>query len=312
MNEPQAQTTELLTADHCKTSGGHLACQGCGGALSLRMALQVFGKECVFVIPACCMAVIDGPFPVSSLGVPLMHIAFGATAPTASGIRAGFAAQGKDEILVVGWAGDGATFDIGLGAVSAAADRNDDILYVCYDNEAYMNTGVQQSGATPRAAWTSTSPRQAPKYAAKKDIISIMAAHRIPYIASVSPSHPDDFVRKFQLAKKIKGFRFIHIFSPCPPGQRFEERNTIKIARKAVESRVFPLLEIYNGKKLTLQDIPDPQGLEEYIKLQRRFDHFSTEDRKQFESDINTHWHELHDWAIQSGGLTGENGKRNS
>ncbi|MDP8205326.1 MAG: thiamine pyrophosphate-dependent enzyme [Candidatus Electryonea clarkiae] len=296
IREPNKATVNILGKDHSGPSGGHLACQGCGGALSLRMALKAIGNRCIFVIPACCMAVIDGPFPVSSLGVPLMHIAFGATAPTATGIKAGLTTQGDNETLVVAWAGDGATFDIGLGAVSAAADRNDDYLYVCYDNEAYMNTGIQQSGATPKAAWTTTTPNKKPKTSIKKDIISIMAAHRIPYIATASPSHPDDFLRKFQKAKEIKGFRFLHVFAPCPPGQRFEEKNTVKVARNAVESRVFPLLEIENGEKLTLTDIPDPIPIKEYLELQNRFAHFKNEDIEAFEKNIEKRWQELSEW----------------
>jgi pyruvate ferredoxin oxidoreductase beta subunit/2-oxoisovalerate ferredoxin oxidoreductase beta subunit len=299
MIEPSMTTIGVLGKEE-GPSGGHLACQGCGGALSLRMALKVLGKNCVFDIPACCMAVIDGPFPVSSLGVPLFHIAFGATASAASGIRAGFAAQGRDDITVVGWAGDGATFDIGLGAVSACAARNDDYLYVCYDNEAYMNTGIQQSGATPKSAWTTTTPGSTPKLSPKKDIISIMAAHNIPYIATASPSHPDDFLRKFERAKNTKGFRFIHIFAPCPPGQRFAEQNTIMVARKAVESRVFPLLEIEDGTRLNLTDIPEPGSIEEYLSLQGRFSHFKDDDINEFKSEIARRWTNLEEWSKRS------------
>ena len=299
MKEPDPRTVELLGRQDSGPTGGHLACQGCGGALSLRMALKALGDDCVFVIPACCMAVIDGPFPLSSLGVPLLHIAFEAAASAAAGVRAGFASRGMDDVLVVAWAGDGATFDIGLGALSAAADRNDDVLYVCYDNEAYMNTGIQQSGATPRFTWTTTTPRRAPKSTEKKDIIAIMAAHYIPYIATASPSHPDDLLRKFQKAKTIRGFRFIHVFSPCPPGQQFEEKNTIRVARAAVTSRTFPLLEIRDGEQLTLDDVPDPTPVREYLGLQNRFGHFGDEQVRVFEEQVSKRWETLREWAAR-------------
>jgi pyruvate ferredoxin oxidoreductase beta subunit/2-oxoisovalerate ferredoxin oxidoreductase beta subunit len=300
MREPSKSTVDVLGAGDAGPSGGHLACQGCGGALNLRLGLKVLGEDCVFVIPACCMAVIDGPFPVSSLGVPLFHIAFEAAASAAAGIRAGFAAQGNDRTVVVAWAGDGATFDIGLGAVSASADRNDDYLYVCYDNEAYMNTGIQRSGATPQGAWTTTTPRKAPKPSMKKDIISILAAHRIPYIATASPSHPEDLLRKFTRAKETRGFRFLHLFSPCPPGQQFEEKNAIRIARKAVTSRTFPLLEVENGERLILTDVPDPTPVREYIELQGRFRHFTDQQAEAFEEDVARRWREYQEWAKRS------------
>jgi pyruvate ferredoxin oxidoreductase beta subunit/2-oxoisovalerate ferredoxin oxidoreductase beta subunit len=299
MREPSKSTVDVFGAGSGGPSGGHLACQGCGGALSLRLGLKALGDKCVFVIPACCMAVIDGPFPVSSLGVPLFHIAFEAAASAAAGIRAGFAAQGDDETLVVAWAGDGATFDIGFGAVSAAADRNDDFLYVCYDNEAYMNTGIQQSGATPRGAWTTTTPSGTPKPTRKKDVLSILAAHRIPYIATASPSHPEDLLRKFTKAKAMRGFRFLHLFSPCPPGQQFEEKNTIRIARKAVTSRAFPLLEIEDGERLNLTEIPQPTSIREYIELQGRFSHFSEEQARLFAEDVAGQWRKYEEWARQ-------------
>jgi pyruvate ferredoxin oxidoreductase beta subunit/2-oxoisovalerate ferredoxin oxidoreductase beta subunit len=294
-HEPRPETLELLSAPGGMT-GGHLACRGCGGALALRMAAQVLGPDTIFTIPACCMAVIDGPFPVSALGVPLLHMAFEAAAPAAAGIRAGLASQGNDHTLVVAWAGDGATFDIGFGAVSASAARNDDYLYVCYDNEAYMNTGVQQSGATPRGTWTATSPRLAPKRTPKKDIVAILAAHRVPYVATASPSHPDDLVAKFQKARSLRGFRFIHLFTPCPPGQQFDEKLTVRVAREAVGSRVFPLLEIEDGVRLTLTPVPEPTAVRDYLALQGRFRHMTEDDVAAFELDVEARWASLISW----------------
>jgi pyruvate/2-oxoacid:ferredoxin oxidoreductase beta subunit len=300
MREPLPTTLQELCNDGCGPTGGHLACQGCAGVLALHMAVRTLGKNCVYVIPAGCMAVIDGPFPMSSMQMPLLHMAFEAAASAASGVRAGLNAQGKEDVTVVAWAGDGATFDIGFGAVSAAASRNEDMLYVCYDNEAYMNTGIQQSGATPLRAWTTTSPKKSPKSSPKKDILSIMAAHRIPYIATASPAFPDDYLAKIKRAQETKGFRFLHLFTPCPPGQRFEEKNAIRVARKAVTSRVFPLVEIVDGQKITMLDTGDPTPVQEYLDLQGRFSHLNEEQTGIFEADVQERWDFLTDWASRS------------
>ncbi len=300
MREPRQTTIQELCNDGCGPTGGHLACQGCAGVLAMHMAVRALGKNCVFVIPAGCMAVIDGPFPASSMQRPLLHMAFEAAASAASGVRAGLDAQGKEDVTVVAWAGDGATFDIGFGAVSAAASRNENILYVCYDNEAYMNTGIQQSGATPLRAWTTTSPQDSPKASPKKDILSIMAAHGIPYIATASPAFPDDYLAKIKRAQAAKGFRFLHLFTPCPPGQRFEEKNAIRVARKAVTSRTFPLVEIVDGHQLTMLDAGDATTIQEYLELQGRFSHFTNEQIKVFENDVQERWEYLTDWADRS------------
>jgi len=273
-------------------SPGHLACPGCGSALSLRLAVKLLAPDCAFVIPACCMAVIDGPFPFSALGVPLYHIAFPATASCAAGVTAGFRKRGDDKTVVVGWAGDGATFDIGLGALSASAARNDDYLYVCYDNEAYMNTGIQQSSATPLGAWTTTTPYTNPKSRPKKDILTLLRAHEIPYIASANVAFPEDFANKFQTAKKIKGFRFIHLFCSCPPGHKSVEADSIKISRLATESCVFPLYEVKNGRfKFTLD--PPQTSVDEYIRLQRRFVHWTEDDIGDYQRQVDRRWREL-------------------
>ncbi len=278
-----------LDDPHEVMSPGHLACPGCGSALGLRLAVKLLAPDCVFVIPACCMAVIDGPFPYSSLGVPLYHVAFPSTASAAVGVLAGLRSQGDDKTTVVGWAGDGGSFDIGLAALSASAARNDDYLYVCYDNEAYMNTGVQQSSATPKGAWTTTTPAGNPKMRPKKDILTLMLAHDIPYFASASAAHPDDFARKFQTAQKIKGFRFIHLFASCPPGHKSQEADTIRISRLAVETGIFPLYEVHNGKLKVTVD-PPRRPVKEYIRLQRRFAHWTDKDFVELEHQIKKRW----------------------
>ena len=281
-----------LDSPHEVMSPGHLACPGCGSALALRLAVKLLAPDCVFVIPACCMAVIDGPFPFSSLGVPLYHVAFPSTASAAAGIAAGLRSRGDSKTLVVGWAGDGGSFDIGLAALSASAARNDDYLYVCYDNEAYMNTGIQQSSATPQGAWTTTTPVGSPKPRPKKDILTLMMAHEIPYIASASAAYPDDFTRKFQTARKMKGFRFIHLFCSCPPGHKSLEADSVRIMRLAVETRVFPLYEVKKGRMEITVD-PRKRPVDEYIRLQRRFAHWKEADIKAFQRNVDRNWRKL-------------------
>ena len=199
---------------------GHVACPGCGASLSMRYALKALGKQTVVVIPACCWSIIAGPFPYSSLEVPIYHTAFETTGALCSGVRAALQILGKKDITVMGWAGDGGTFDIGIQALSGAVERNEDFIYVCYDNEAYMNTGIQRSSATPWLAWTTTTPTAHPKDEPKKDIVAIMAAHRIPYVATATVGFPEDMIRKFRKARSIRGAKFLHLLSPCPPGRR--------------------------------------------------------------------------------------------
>src|SRR5512137_318096 len=200
---------------------GHLACAGCGATIAMRYTLKALGEKTVIVIPACCWSIINGPFPYTSIKVPLIHTAFETGASTASGIKAGLDARGDTETTVAAWVGDGGTFDIGIQSLSGAAERNDDIIYFCYDNEAYMNTGIQRSSATPWGSWTTTTPPSELKDQPKKDIVRIMAAHCIPYVATASIAYPDDFVRKIRRAKETRGFKFFYAFSPCPVGWRF-------------------------------------------------------------------------------------------
>ncbi len=269
---------------------GHVACQGCGAALAMRLALKALGEDLVVTIPACCWTIIAGQFPYSALHVPLLHTAFETTAAVASGIKAGLEMRGKKDTIVMGWAGDGGTFDIGIQALSGAAERNEDILYVCYDNEAYMNTGIQRSSATPLGAWTTTTPVKHPESRPKKDIVEIMAAHKIPYLATASVAFPEDFVRKFKRAREIKGTRFIHVFSPCPPGWKMPSDYTIKSARLAVETKVFPLVEVEDGERWTLNYWPHEKPLEDYLKLQGRFRHLTQETVDEIRKGVEHRW----------------------
>lgn len=272
---------------------GHLACSGCGERISHKLALQALGERTVLVIPACCATVVDGPFPHSTSKIPLMHTAFETTAAVAAGIRAAYDALGKKDITVMGWAGDGGTFDIGIQALSAAAERNENILYVCYDNEAYMNTGIQRSSATPWGAWTTTTPVPKTKDVPKKNLIEIVAAHRVPYIATATAAFPDDFSAKFKKAKNVIGFRFIHLLSPCPPGWKFSSEMTITMARLAVETKIFPLLEIEDGERYTINYRPKGLAVEEYLKLQGRFKHLTKEQVAIIQNFVDRNWQRL-------------------
>jgi len=268
-------------------SSGHVACPGCGAALAMRLALKALGRNTMIVFPACCWAVIDGPFPYSASGVPVYQTAFETAAITAGAVKAGLRATGRGEALVMAWAGDGGTMDIGFGQLSAAAERNDDVIYVCYDNEAYMNTGIQRSSATPWGAWTTTTPGANYKRERKKNLMEIMAAHRVPYAATTTVAYPDDLTRKFLRAKETRGFRLIHIFSPCPPGHKALEKDSILEARYAVESRVFPLYEVVDGEEYTLSMDPPQRPVEDYLKLQGRFKHLGAGERAQIQKWVD-------------------------
>jgi pyruvate/2-oxoacid:ferredoxin oxidoreductase beta subunit len=194
---------------------------------------------------------------------------------------------GRSDVTVLAWAGDGATFDIGMGPLSAVAERNENILYVCYDNEAYMNTGVQRSSATPFGSWTTTTPEGQLKKEPKKNIDFILASHKIPYIATCSPAFLDDLRSKIVKAKETAGFRFLHIFSPCPPGWKSDPKDSIAISRLAVESNVFPLYEIEDGSRYRVTHESQRLPVSEYLKLQGRFRYLSPKDTEMIQAEAD-------------------------
>jgi pyruvate/2-oxoacid:ferredoxin oxidoreductase beta subunit len=251
---------------------GTLGCQGCGAALSMRLVLKEIPDDSVAVIPACCWSIIDGPWPVQALKIPVFHTAFETAAVVASGIKAAKRQQGN-ETTVIAWAGDGGTFDIGLQALSGAAERNEDILYICYDNEAYMNTGIQRSSSTPIGTWTTTTPNERPEPRPKKDIMAIMAAHRITYAATATAAHPEDLARKVRTAIETKGgMRFLHLLAGCPPGWKMPADQVIEVMRRAVASKVFPLYEVRDGREYRITHQPQEfASVEDYFELQGRF-----------------------------------------
>jgi pyruvate/2-oxoacid:ferredoxin oxidoreductase beta subunit len=195
--------------------------------------------------------------------------------------------------VVAVWAGDGGTFDIGLQALSGAAERNEDFIYICNDNEGYMNTGTQRSSATPMFAWTTTTPVMKPKENPKKDIMAIMADHHIPYAATATIAYPEDLLRKMEKAKNIRGTRFIHLLSPCSPGWRMPSELTVKISRLAVRSRVFPLYEIEDGISYTVQEESRVVPVREYLKLQGRFSHLTDSEIEVIQRNVERNWERL-------------------
>jgi len=273
---------------------GHAACAGCGPAVSLRLLFKALGNRVMMIVPACCTTVIQGPYPYTSAAVPLENVLFESTGAAASGIVAALKKRNLGDITVVGWAGDGGTVDIGIQALSGAAERETNFIYICYDNEAYGNTGMQRSGATPYGAWTTTTPSG--KKERKKDMPLIMAAHRIPYIATACTSYPLDFVNKLRKAKEIKGTKYIHLLAPCPTGWRYDTSKTIEMGRLAVQTGLWVLYEIENGKfKLNspsdrLVDKAKRKRVDEYFALQGRFRTMSEQDIEKISKWIDEDW----------------------
>jgi pyruvate/2-oxoacid:ferredoxin oxidoreductase beta subunit len=265
----------------------------------MRYTLKALGEQTVIVIPACCWSIINGPFPYTSIKVPLIHTAFETGASTASGIKAGLDARGDTETTVAAWVGDGGTFDIGIQALSGAAERNDDIIYFCYDNEAYMNTGIQRSSATPFGTWTTTTPSNHPKSQPKKNMMDIMAAHRIPYAATCSVAFPDDMMAKITKARGIRGTKFIHIYSPCPTGWKCPSSLAVKIARLAVHTKIFPLYEVENGDRYNINIAPKNVPAEEYLRLQGRFNHLNEEQIRGIQETVDREWERLLKKALE-------------
>ena len=269
---------------------GHVGCPGCGATIAMRFVLKALGEKTIMVLPACCWSVITGPYPLSALKIPVIHAAFETGGATASGVRAALDMMGDTETTVLTWAGDGGTFDIGFQALSGAVERNENFLYVCYDNEAYMNTGIQRSSSTPYGAWTTTTTGQDWKRLRKKNIVEVLVAHRIPYVATASIAFPDDLLRKTQKARETKGSKFIHIYASCPTGWRIPSEMSVKIARMAVQTNIFPLYEVEDGRKYTINYKPKEYLVREYFKLQGRFKHLTDQDLDQIQQMVNEDW----------------------
>jgi pyruvate/2-oxoacid:ferredoxin oxidoreductase beta subunit len=248
---------------------GNTNCAGCGMSLGLQWLDQgLAGEKPMMVIPACCGIVTAGAFPTSSYGVPTAATTFASSPAVGTGLAVVAELNGETNPVVC-WTGDGGTYDIGIATLSAAAERNENLIYVCYDNEIYGNTGGQRSSATPEGVSTTTTPKG--KLECKKDIMAIMAAHRIPYAATLSLAHRDDFLRKVQTARKKTGFRFLLILSPCPTGWKSDPSESAELIGLAVRCGMFPLYEIFDGLRYRINQRPDGLPVEEYMKRQRRY-----------------------------------------
>ena len=283
-------------------SVGHRACQGCGEALAIRLMCKALGKDTVIVNATGCMEVVSSLYPTTAWKLPWLHVAFPNAASVGSGVEAGLKVLRRKgriadrDIKTVSIGGDGGTVDIGLQALSGAMERGHDLLYVCFDNEAYMNTGIQRSGATPFGASTTTEPAGSASFgkkAWKKNVAEIMVAHNVPYVATACHSYPLDFMNKVKKAVKVKGPSYIHCLSVCPTGWRLPPEQCIKAGRMAVQTGIFPLYEVEDGKYRMTIETRELRPVEEYLKLQGRFRHLSEDEKKVIQERVNQEYKKL-------------------
>ncbi len=270
---------------------GHAACPGCIEALSVRHILATMGPDTMAVIPPSCMAIIAGPQPMSSLKIPVYQPTLESSAAAATGLRRALDAQGKRDTQVLVLAGDGGTYDIGFQCLSSAAERNEDFLYICLDNEGYMNTGAQKSSSTPHFARTGSTP--AGKTSRKKNLPEIMAAHGVPYVATASASHLQDLVRKVEKAKGIRGTRIITVLIPCLDGWGLPDDAGLMAARYAVECGAFPLYEIEDATRYTMSVTEKTRPVSDYLALQRRYRGLPDADVATLQAEIDGGWAKL-------------------
>lgn len=275
---------------------GNRACSGCGLSVAYRIGLKALGKDTILVVPPSCLTVLQGLYPISSTMLPALNVTFASTAAAATGVLAALRAMKRENITVAAWAGDGGTADIGIQALSGACERRDNFIFICYDNEAYMNTGVQRSSTTPQGALTTTTPITG-KLTVSKDVPAIIAAHNVDYIATASASYPLDLFDKITKAKDFRGVKYIHVHTPCPSGWGFEPQYTIKTGRLAVETGLYALNEIENGRwqlsgpsKRLLTKKRRP--VSEYFRTQSRFKALSQSRIAEFQDQVDKKWEE--------------------
>lgn len=285
---------------------GHRACIGCGEALAVRLACKALGQNVIIASATGCMEIVSSPLPTTSWKVPWVHTLFENSAAVASGIESGLKMLMKkgriaqQDITVVAMAGDGGTSDIGIQALSGALERGHNFLYLCFDNEAYMNTGIQRSSATPFGASTTTSPAgkiSIGQVSWKKNMPAIAAAHNIPYVATACPSYPFDLIEKVEKGASTPGPAYIHILSVCPTGWRCPTDLTVRMGRLAVETGIFPLYEVENGNYKLNFDFPELKPVTDYMKLQGRFRHLSEDILKKIQKRVTADYAELKEKA---------------
>lgn len=283
---------------------GHRGCAGCGAALATKFALEGAGRNCIVCGPTGCLEVFTTPYPESAWRVPYIHSLFENAAAVASGIETALRARGRTDVKVLVIAGDGSTFDIGIRSISGTFERGHDITYVCYDNEAYMNTGIQRSASTPYGAATTTSPAGRVSYGEphpKKDMPAIIVAHGSPYVATASIAYPKDLISKVETAIEIEAPTYIQIHAPCCTGWYFDGSKTIEVARLAVRTALYPIFEIVDGELGKVHRIKQ-KPVEEYLRVQRRFKHLFT---KESGKDEITKIQAIADQNVRRYGLTG-------
>jgi pyruvate ferredoxin oxidoreductase beta subunit len=290
---------------------GHRACSGCGEALAVRLAAKAIGDNAIIVNATGCMEVIASPFPYTSWRIPWIHTLFENAAAVASGAEAGLKAMEKKgkrpegNIKIVALAGDGGTSDIGLQALSGALERGHDFVYICLDNEAYMNTGIQRSSATPYGASTTTSPagkESLGQITWKKNLPAIAVAHDIPYVATACPSYHRDLMKKVAKAVATPGAAYIHILSVCPTGWRCPTDDAIKVGRLAVRTGIFPLYEVENGQYKMSLSLSKLEPVESYFKTQGRFRHLTEATVKEIQERVTREYNKLVELSGKSGG----------
>jgi pyruvate ferredoxin oxidoreductase beta subunit len=287
--EPELRSLQADPSRSNSITKGHRACQGCGEALGARYALdaamRASGGQLIAANATGCLEVFSTPYPESSWQLPWLHSLFGNAPAVASGIAAALKAKGRSDVRVVGQGGDGGTVDIGFACLSGMFERNDDVLYICYDNEAYMNTGVQRSGSTPPGARTMTTPAVGEEpgnaFGQGKNLPLIAMAHEIPYVATATVAEPRDIEAKVQRAMKLRGARYLHVLVTCPLGWSCRAADTIEVARLAKETGLFPVFEASGGEVSAVSKIRRRRPVEDYLKLQGRYAHLFKPTRRE-------------------------------